>query len=253
MVRRLICLPCLALSAWTLTLGWLIVDDRYTHFLAPKFQLLVYTGALLSLLFTLGAALQPQESTRNQLVRGLILILPILFILSAGDATLGNFAMSKRGISSGRNVPSAPKSETPQTPDPAAPQTPLAASLPGPPEPQAQAGRAMAISISQLIKNWDDYDGKNISVEGIFSQSVVGHDELSAVFRYLITCCVADALPVGIFLERAAVEGLDGDDWVRASGRVSKVQLDGYWIIFMAPASVEKQKKPSKNAAYFFK
>ena len=106
MVRRIITLPCLVMAAWTLTLSWLIADDRFTHFLAPKFQILVYAGAALSLLFTIGAALLPPQNSRNQMIRGLILILPILFILSAGDATLGSFAMEKRGISSGQSLAS---------------------------------------------------------------------------------------------------------------------------------------------------
>ena len=260
MVRRLICLPCLVMAAWTLTLAWLITEDRYTHFLAPKFHLLVYTGAVLSALFTLGAALQPPQKSRDQLIRGLVLILPLLFILSAGDATLGSFAMSKRGISSGQ--PLAPASETKAPKAKQAPQTAQSSGVPsrrkdltpkpGTPAPETQAGQPLTIPIPQLIKNWEKYDGKIVRIEGIFSQTVVGHDELSAVFRYLITCCVADALPVGIFLDRASVEGLTGDDWVRASGRVNKVQLDGYSVIFMAKALVEKRTKPSKNAAYFF-
>ncbi len=256
MVRRIITLPCLVMAAWTLTLSWLIADDRFTHFLAPKFQILVYAGATLSFLFTIGASLLPPQNSRNQMIRGLILILPILFILSAGDATLGSFAMEKRGISSGQSLASKSEPRMPQPPV----QQETVASVPAeygatspPAAAQAPGTEGIpTIEISDLIQNWDRYDGKKVRIEGIFSRTVVGHDELSAVFRYLITCCVADALPVGVFLDRATVEGATGDDWVRASGKVSKVQLDGYSVIFMAQASVEKREKPSKNAAYFF-
>ena len=97
-------------------------------FLPPKFHLLVYTGAVLSALFTLGAALQPPQKSRDQLIRGLVLILPLLFILSAGDATLGSFAMSKRGISSGQ--PLAPASEPKAPKAKQAPQTAQSSGVP---------------------------------------------------------------------------------------------------------------------------
>lgn len=96
------------------------------------------------------------------------------------------------------------------------------------------------------------YEGQHISLEGLFSRTVVGHDELSAVFRYLITCCAADAMPVGVFTDRQDIEGITDDTWVRITGRVSKTRLDGFDILMIQEAVIEKRDRPSKDAAYIF-
>lgn len=108
MVRRLISLPFLVMTAWALTLAWLLGDMRFQLFLAPKFKVLIYAGAALSLLFALGAADRPGGKQRDHIVKGLFLLLPILFIFSAGDSTLGNFALSKRGVSPVQTAGSPP-------------------------------------------------------------------------------------------------------------------------------------------------
>lgn len=239
MVRHLISLPFLVMAAWTAVLAWLLYDLNYQLFLSPKFGFLVYISMALCLLFALSLTTLGRNANTHkpgdQLIKGLILLLPVLFIFSAGENTLGNFALSKRAITPLRTNTSQ---EAPPLPE---------ATTPG-----AETGEFPLVSISQLVRNWDGYNGKSISVEGLFSETIMDHEELSAVFRYFINCCVADAMPVGVFMSRKEDAGLKNDDWVRISGSVRMDQLDGYDIIFMEVAAVEKRKKPSKNAAYIF-
>lgn len=252
MVRRLTTLPFLVMGAWTLTLGWLIADDRYQLFLAPKFEGLVIAGAVLSLVFAFGAAAGPATRVRDTLIKGLFLLLPVLFIFSSGEATLGNFALSKRGI-----PPVQTDQATEMPADETAPRSPVmapdtVAETAANTEPAAESTAMVPVPISQLIRDWDVYEGKSVSIEGLFSETVVGHDDLSAVFRYLITCCAADAMPVGVFAARQRDLDLKNDDWVSISGRVTKIKLDGFEILFMEEAMIKKRPKPSQSAAYIF-
>ena len=244
---RLISLQFATMAAWTLTLGWLVVSDHYQLFLAPRFKFLVVAGGVMSLLFALGSLARPEPSAaRNQLIKGAFLVLPILFILAAGDSTLDDFALSKRGLTPVQSNPSAPAT---------APATPDAGNLTPVEKPGKDAGSKtlpVPVAISDLIRSWEDWDGRAVQVEGLFSETVVNHDELSAVFRYFITCCAADAMPVGVFLDRPQASDLETNDWVRVTGRVRKTQMDGFEVIFMEEARLEKQPKPSKNAAYIF-
>ena len=248
MVRRLISLPFLTMTAWGLTLAWLLGDERFQLFLAPKFKVLIYAGAALSLAFALGAAAQPGRKQRDHLLKGLFLLLPVLFIFSAGDTTLGNFALSKRGVSPVQTEasPSVSPGESSQPgTDPAFPQT-------GDKSAASNDTSPSLISISRLVRESQHFEGKRVSLEGLFSQTVVGHDELSAVFRYLITCCAADAMPVGVFTDRQNIQGITDDTWVRITGTVHRTRLDGFDILVIKEAVIEKRERPSKNAVYIF-
>ncbi len=106
------------------------------------------------------------------------------------------------------------------------------------------------ISISSLVRQFDQYDGKQVRIEGLYSDTIEGHDDLSAVFRYFVSCCTIDAQPVGVFMSRSPDAGFKNNDWVRISGRVKKTRMDGYEVIFMELDKMEAAVKPGKDAAY---
>lgn len=237
MARRLISLPFLSMAAWAVTLGFLVYDDTYQFFLAPKFGFLIVAGLVLSIIFTLSLALTDIYKDRDHAIKGLTLLIPILFICSAGDSTLGNFALSKRNItpldipaSDPRTAVTPPQGGSPETTDTDIP----------------------LVSISDLIRKWENYDGKHIRVEGLFANTVSGNENYSAVFRYFISCCAADAMPVGVFMAGQEAAGVTDNDWVLAEGRVEQRHINGYDIIFMAVKRLAKKEKPSKNAAYMY-
>ncbi|WDP91513.1 MAG: hypothetical protein HUN04_18135 [Desulfobacter sp.] len=225
------------MAAWAVTLGILIYDDNYQFFLAPKFEFLIVAGLVLSLIFAISLASTDINKDGDHIIKGLTLILPILFICSAGDSTLGNFALSKRTIkpleTTASDMQASGPSASAKSPEVADHDIPL-------------------VSISNLIRKWENYDGRRIQVEGLFANTVSGNESLSAVFRYFITCCAADAMPVGVFMVGQGDAGIKDNDWVIAGGRVQHRKIDGYDVIFMEVEGLEKKKKPSKNAAYIF-
>jgi uncharacterized repeat protein (TIGR03943 family) len=203
----------------------------------------------LAFLVSLVMSDRPVFPETGHLVRGMILLLPILFMGAAEDQTLGSFALSKRKIAPIQDTGPGGSISTD-------------AILPGRIPEEASAGPARAvdsarhpapeISMVELVRNWPLYNGRHICVEGLFSDTVGEHDHLSAVFRYFVVCCMADALPVGVFMERPEHPDLKDNDWVRITGQVVMNRLDGFDILFMETAVVEKTDPPAKTSAYIF-
>lgn len=242
MGRQLISLPFLVMAAWSCTLVWLSYEHQYQLFLAPKFSFLVYTGLFLSLIYTVRIYAARFRTGKDQTIKGIILFLPVLFIISTGDNTLGNFALSKRSM-----APLVTESSPGKTSDPA-----VSEPLPDP-LPERLPNELPLISISELLKDWESYKGKRISVEGLFTKSVSDQDDkLSAVYRYLVNCCAADAMPVGVITRLETDIDLKDEDWVRISGKVYVDKLDAYDVIYMALEHIEKKEKPSKSAPYIY-
>lgn len=237
--------PVVVLAAWIMALAWLLKDDRYHLFLNPKsgFLIFISLGVSLAFLVSLLMSDRPVFPETGHLVRGMILMLPILFMVAAEDQTLGSFALSKRMM--------APVQDTGNRHSVSA-DTEVFETIRMESVADSTQQLTTELSMTELVRNWYRYNGRQIRVEGLYSGAIEGHDQLSAVFRYFITCCVADALPVGVFLEKPAGLDLKDNDWVRVTGRVHMKQLDGYDIMFMGAPSVEKADPPSTASAYIF-
>ncbi len=239
--------PMVVLAAWIMALAWLLNGDRYHLFLNPKFGFLIYISLGVSLAFLVSLLMsdRPVFPETGHLVRGMILLLPILFMGAAGDQTLGGFALSKRmmapvqdaepggSVSPDGILPGEISGESARPVDSARHQIP-------------------EISMAELVRNWHLYNGRHVCVEGLFSPTIEGYDHLSAVFRYFVVCCMADALPVGVFMKRPGNPDLKDNDWVRITGRVVMNRLDGFDILFMETPAVEKADPPAKTSAYIF-
>ena len=166
-------------------------------------------------------------------MNGLIILIPVVFIFLSGNQTLNSYALTKRTLMAPNLEPSD--------------------SHPVLNEPEAQkAGMPIDISLSQLLRNWTSYSGKQVSIQGLLQPSLEDNDDYALVFKYLISCCVADAIPVGIFIDKKRAKGFNNDDWVKVTGVVTLDKLDGNNVVVMSLKTIEKVEKPSKSAAYLF-
>ncbi|XPS84472.1 uncharacterized protein Dvar_24900 [Desulfosarcina variabilis str. Montpellier] len=77
-------------------------------------------------------------------------------------------------------------------------------------------------TILDLLLNADQYDGRRVVFKGMML-----HDEAlkkyfdgrdTAVYRFLITCCAADALPVAVAVDSDRAQKVATDQWVRVEG-----------------------------------
>jgi putative membrane protein len=226
----------IVLFIWTLTFSYLIWDDNYTLFIKPSFGFLIYSGLIISVLFAMGSFFDSHESPRSgtEILNALFILLPVIFIFSAGDKTLNSATLSKRTL--------------------VMPSLLGEASVP-PPEAfdGLETDKEIETSLSELLRNWKRYSGKRVALDGLFYNAIENEKSNPMVFKYLISCCAADALPVAIFLENADISSFANDDWVKVAGVVNLKKRNGtHDAIYMTVNSIKKIPKPSKAAAYIF-
>nr|MBN1229812.1 TIGR03943 family protein [Anaerolineae bacterium] len=70
------------------------------------------------------------------------------------------------------------------------------------------------------------------------------------VGRFVITCCVADAIAVGLVVQSPDVSGLPVDSWVRAQGHFSEGMLDGVPTIILMAESIQPIQQPEQPYLY---
>ena len=223
-------MPLVVMVLWIIALGFLINGDQYTLFLKPEFGILIYISLLICSLFAASLLISKiKHHVQDAMVKGMITLLPILFILSTGDNTLGGYALSKRTLVSPQKTDSRP---------------------PGPI--RGNESETGDISISRLTREWEKYKGSKVSIEGLFHEPMGNDKDMAIVFRYFVTCCAADALPVGVIIKKENIQQIKNNDWVRVTGVVREAKIDGFFVIFMDLEQIEKTSMPSKSAVYIY-
>jgi len=224
-------MPLAVMVVWIIAFGFLLYDDQYYLFLKPEFGILIYISLFICSLFAVSLFfIERKHHVHNSMIKGMITLVPILFIFSAGDNTLGGYALSKRALV-------APQ-KTGQKPAPGAIK--------------GKDSKTLDISISRLTQEWDKHKNSKMSIEGLFYESVGNNKDMAIVFRYLVTCCAADARPIGLVIKKENFQQIKNNDWVRVTGVVREETMDGVSVIFMDLEHIEKTIMPSKSAAYIY-
>ncbi|MBI9074494.1 MAG: TIGR03943 family protein [Desulfatibacillum sp.] len=238
----------LVFIAWVLAYAWLLNQDRYMAFLQPRFRGLMYMGLFISGVFALVSVLahssgQDGEETSGAWIRGGFLILPILFLVGAHNTTLGGYALSKRPL--GTSVPGLTLEEKILRDDPSL-WTMDIRDLPPVHEPEKP------VLLSKLLRNWKDYEGKEVLTEGMYHAPKDSPEGYGMVFRFYVTCCAADAVPVGIFARGKGLDSLKNDQWVRVRGIVRLEPILGQELPSMEVSQVEKLPPPATGEQYLY-
>lgn len=224
-------LPLVIMAAWILTSAFLLTDDQYCLFLKPRFGILIHISLFILGLFAFSLiTLRPKPRISDSLIKGMILLVPVVFIFSAGDRTLGGFALSKRTLAAPEKngISPAPAAEKQDDPE-----------ISGP-------------SILKLVQEWDRYKDTRVTLEGVYYEPREKDETLAVVFRYLVTCCAADALPLGVIIKKDPAREIKDNDWVRLTGVVSEELMDGVPAIFMRLEQIDKKPLPYKSAVYLY-
>lgn len=94
--------------------------------------------------------------------------------------------------------------------------------------------------------NPHDYLGKPVRISGLFL-----HDPASAppgyimVLRYLVTCCIADARPVGLIVKDTTHGSIADNQWVTVSGTMGVASYQGQQIAVVEPKQIQATKSES--------
>jgi putative membrane protein len=198
------------LLAWLGTYLWLLAGNRYQEYLAPALRPLL-VGALVVLAVLSIAAMLPaaraQHSARGVTiwVRGVIMILPLLYMGASHNYALDSYAAGKRSLGATR----IPGNAIIRRARPASHQ------LGG------------ELTITEILADRDRQVGQHVITEGMVFRGKDVPPGCFALFRFVITCCAADAQPAAVLVSYPSPERLESDEWLRVEGRLTLKEVDG--------------------------
>ena len=229
------CLPSITYITWLAAYYWLLEAGRYKAFLQPKLWPLLILALILLLSFI--AALIPQFSRKSGRVlkferwlQAAILLVPVLFLWAIYGQSLGTHALSKRTLNTDQ---------------------PFSISGIGP-QKSSPATDGKTVSLLELIKNAEQFNGKRVATEGMVYRGAQSEQNRFRLFRFVIVCCAADALPLVIFVKSKISEKFDNDVWVRVEGIFKLDTVKGRQVSSIAADSVRPIPAPPPEKRYLF-
>lgn len=240
-------------AAWTIFPLYLLISRRYMTFLRPEFGILLALAGFIAMGFVIAAVVRPKTTTvdTSAVLRALVLLVPILYYVIMPQTVLGNHAVKKRFIgvdsrSVNLQTPAEPASQEPAV----SADVPVAAVAEETEAEPSQPQESMTErTLLEVLRTPDSYKGKQVRVMGMimrdetFKSYFGGRD--TAVYRFLITCCVADALPLVIPLDLNEPTTLANDQWVWISGVFDLVTIDNVLVPIILEPKIEPVEAPS--------
>lgn len=233
-------------AAWIGLLVCLLAGGRYVDFLRPEFGLLLAMALFVAMGFMLAAVIRPKTTEMDQsaILRSLVLLVPVLYSVSMPDAMLGNQAFKKRFIGTGGLAADWQSTmvsslDTENNPNSASP---------GKIEGMRQEA-PQERTILEIFRNPKLFQGQHVIVTGM----ILRDEELkthfggrdTAVYRFLINCCAADALPLAIVLDSDPEDTFANDQWVQVDGIFDLRQIDGKPVPIFSEPRIKTVEAPT--------
>jgi len=228
------------LAAWTAFFGWLATfgQQQLGRLLHPSLWWLVGAATVVLILF-LAVNLCRQLPAAHQgdgwlkWPSLLILLVPLLYFIPAQSGRFGAETLAKRGIQTTAGfIPQAVNSEDEESDDNGYP----------PPLPARKADTDTPLT--RLSMEPQNYEGKEVE---IVCQTFVDERlpaDLFMCYRYLISCCAADAMPVFVFVKYAEARSVKNDQWIRAKGAFSRIENAQIMVPSIQTENVEYIDEP---------
>jgi uncharacterized repeat protein (TIGR03943 family) len=235
-------------ATWAGFMIYLLASQQYVAFLRPEFGLLLALAHFIAMGFMI-AAMVGTETTEidvHAVFRSLVLLVPVLFFIAMPNTILGNQAFKKRFIG---NMNEATGQQAPSTlfsrgfennPDSGSPS-------------EETDGTGQEVprerTILEIFKNPNLFKGQRVVVTGMImrdeqlKQHFGGMD--TAVYRFLINCCAADALPLAIALDSDQEDAFANDQWVQVDGIFDLQQINGKPVPMVLKPQIKAVEKPA--------
>jgi putative membrane protein len=221
----------LVLSAWTAFLAWLWLSGQVLRYLGPRTSWVVTFGAVALTLVTFAYARLSAggEDERRGLsgpeAAGLLsLLTPILLALVLSGSSLGALAASQKLSARGIDLASLAESLSKDAKDVDFLQIKAAGDNP-------QEGDTLGLT-----------PGQQVDLTGFVMKAGTGLKSDFTLGRFYITCCVADAIPIGVTVSPTLADGGYGKDtWLDIAGVLER--KSGRYVV--AAERIEKVPEPS--------
>jgi uncharacterized repeat protein (TIGR03943 family) len=215
----------LALAAWAALFWFLLVTGRTALYLSSRTAWVVPMGAIVLTIAAIGRLLTARTEhleplQRRHAVAVGFVILPVVAVLALPPATLGSFAASRRSVSSGIVAGGR----------------------------QVSATGAITL-VDVAASNWSKEGqralvrraGSTVTFTGIVTERPGLPADEFYLTRFIISCCVADALSVSVRVVGAPPGRFAQDDWVRVTGTMFPVGQE----VIVAATAVEGIPEPA--------
>ena len=228
-------LPVIIYISWLAAYYWLLGAGRYKAFIQPKLWPLLIL-ALILLLSYIAAFIShfPREAGDvlkfERWLQAAILFVPVVFLWAIYGQSLGTHALAKRALNT--NQPFSISGISPQRASP------------------ATGGKTS--SLLELMKNAEHFNGQRVTAEGMVYRGGPGDRSRFRLFRFVVVCCAADALPLVIWVKSKIAEKYNNDDWVRVEGVFSFETVNGRQVSSIAADSVRPIPAPPPEKRYLF-
>lgn len=216
-----------ALASWAGLFWFLLVSERTFLYLSSRTDWLVPVGAVLLSLATVGRAFSLRSGAPEPLDRkdawttGLIIV-PVVVVLALPPASLTSFAASRRSSFSSAG---------------------FTASVEDVAEGELSLGDvAGAMRSEESMKALVARAGSDVDFTGFVTRESTTPADEFVLTRFLISCCVADALSVEVRVVGAPSGELEEDEWVRVTGKIYPLANE----VIVDATDVEKVKRPKR-------
>jgi uncharacterized repeat protein (TIGR03943 family) len=216
--------------AWAGCFGWLWATGEVVRYLGPRTQWVVYAGAVLlavvAIAYSRGRGDRTGRLPAGEALGLVALLVPVLLVAMLAHAQLGSLAAANKLSSRGIDVAALAR---------------------------FASRDAAGISFLQLKGAEKDADladelgirpGRPVQLLGFVSERSAGEEKPFVLSRFYITCCVADAIPLGITVEpfTARTGRPAKDQWLEVAGVLAK--RGGHYVL---RAERVREVKPPSN------
>ncbi|MBT9311162.1 TIGR03943 family putative permease subunit [Leptothoe kymatousa] len=97
----------------------------------------------------------------------------------------------------------------------------------------------------------DAYTGQNVKVSGFVIHPDTWPEDYLMVSRFVLTCCAADAYPVGLPVQLAVSrQAYNPDSWLDIEGKMVTATIDGQRQLTIEPTKIETIPEPRNPYEY---
>lgn len=241
----------LVFGTWGTALAILVATGRTTVFLRPEFVWTLGAAAVISFGFLFAALRWPMDLP---VLRLGILLLPLLHIAASDQGALSSAVFRNRFIgqeiqlSANSTATAKPSMQTDSIPD-----QDINRAFAGD-DTQAITPESQ-VTLLQLIRAPEHFQGKKITVLGLALKDRKlaehfgpGHD--TALYRFVVACCAADALPVTVAVTSDGPLDFARDQWVEVEGVFELIPHNGKTVPIITGARFKPVDPPADPYLY---
>jgi len=108
------------------------------------------------------------------------------------------------------------------------------------------------VRIFSQSPDMSEYAGDNVNVIGfVYKDARFAGTDNFMVVRFTLSCCVADARPIGLMVQNADGVTIEQDTWVNITGTIAIEDVDGVPTPVIVTDSIEPTEQPEQPYLYF--